>query len=108
MVSSLHSPESLPNLLEWDSDGFLGDIDSDDKSSSEPFFKSSEARRWIKRQEQEAVALRTAAVCTQAFPASSDAGEEPSSSTGGGEWGHPSGDGDLEVGAGSGAGNVGS
>ena len=40
-------------------------------------------------------------------PASSDAGKEPSSSTGGGEWGHPSGDGDLEVSAGLGAGDVG-
>ena len=68
----------------------------------------SEVRRWIERQEQEAVALRAAAVCSQgSFPASSDAGKEPSSSTGGGEWGHPSGDGDLEVSAGSGAGDVG-
>ena len=64
---------------------------------------------WIERQEQEAVALRAAALCFQgSFPASSDAGEEPSSSAGGGEWGHPSGDGDLEVGAGTGAGDVGS
>ena len=109
VVSSSRSPESLPDLLEWDSDGFLGDIDSDDKSPLEAFFKSSEARRWIERQEQEAVALRAAALCSQgSFPASSDAGEEPSSSTGGGEWGHPFGDGDLEVGAGAGAGDVGS
>ena len=41
------------------------------------------------------------------LPASLDAGEEPSSSTGGGVWGYPSGDGDLEVGAESGAGDVG-
>ena len=48
-------------------------------------------------------------MCTQGFfPASSDADEEPSSSTGGGEWGHPFGDVDLEVGAGTGAGRVGS
>ena len=48
-------------------------------------------------------------MCSQgSFPASLDAGKEPSSLTGGGEWGHPFGDGDLEVGVGSGAGNVGS
>ena len=41
-------------------------------------------------------------------PATSDAGEEPSSSAGRGEWRRPSGDGDLEVGVGSGAGDVGS
>ena len=57
VVSSSRASESLPDLLEWDSDRFLGDIDSDDESSPEPFFKSSEARRWIERQEQEAVAL---------------------------------------------------
>ena len=57
VVSPSHSPESLPDLIEWDSNGFLGDIDSDDKSPPEPFFKSSEARRWIEQQEQEAVAL---------------------------------------------------
>ena len=109
VVSSSRATESLPDLLKWDSDGVLGDINSDDESPPEPFFKSSEARRWIERQEQEAVALRATAVCSQgSFPASSDAGEEPSSSTGGGEWGHPSGDGDLEVGAGTGAGDVGS
>ena len=109
VVSSLHSPESLPDLIEWDSDGFLGDIDSDDESPSEPFFKSSEARCWIEQQEQEVVALRTAALCSQgSFLASSDAGKEPSSSTGGGEWGHPSGDGNLEISAGTGAGDVGS
>ena len=39
---------------------------------------------------------------------SSDAGEEFTSLSGGGEWGHPSGDGDLEVCVGSGAGDVGS
>ena len=109
MVSSSRTPESLPSLLEWDSNGFLGDVDSDDKSPSESFFKSPEARRWIEWQEQEAVALRAAGVCSQgSFPVSSDASEEPSSLTGGGEWGHPSSDGDLEVGAGSGAGDVGS
>ena len=54
------------------------------------------------------VALRTASVHPQgSFPTSSNAGEELASSSGGGEWGHPSGDGDLEVGAGSGAGDVG-
>ena len=48
-------------------------------------------------------------MCTQgSFPASSDAGEEPSSSAGGGEWGCSFGDGDLEVGVVSGAGPVGS
>ena len=109
VISSSRATESLPDLLEWDSDGVLEDIDPDDESPSEPFFKSSEARRWIERQEQEAVALQAAALCSQgSFPASSDAGEEPSSSVGGREWGHPSGDGDLEVGAGSGAGDVGS
>ena len=109
VVSSSRASESLPNLIEWDSDGFLGDVDTDDESPSEPFFKSSEARRWIERQEQEAVALRAAALCSQgSFPASLDAGEVPSSSAGGGEWGHPSGDGDLEVGVGTGADDVGS
>ena len=109
VVSSSHTSESLPDLLKWDSDGNLGDIDSDDKSPSEPFFKSSEARRWIERQEQEAVTLQVSALCSRgSFPASSDAGEEPSSSTGGGEWGHPSGDGNLEVSAVTGAGDVGS
>ena len=49
------------------------------------------------------VTLQAAGVCSQgSFPVSSDAGEEPSSSTGGGEWGHPFGDGDLEVGVGQG------
>ena len=109
VVSSSRATESLPDLLEWDSDGVMGDIDTDDESPPEPFFKSSEARRWIEQQEQEAVALRAAALCSQgSFPASSDAGEIPSSSAGGGEWGHPSGDGHLEVGAGTGAGDVGS
>ena len=109
MVSSSRTSESLPDLIEWDSDGFLGDVDTDDESPQEPFFKSSEARHWIERQEQEAVALRAAALCSQgSFPASSDAGEEPSSSAGGGEWGHPSGDGDLEIGVGTGVGDVGS
>ena len=109
VVSSSRATESLPDLLEWVSDGVLGDINSDDESPPEPFFKSSEARRWIERQEQEAVTLRATALCSQgSFPASSDAGEEPSSSAGGGEWRHPSGDGDLEIGAGPGAGDVGS
>ena len=108
VVSSSCASEYLPDLLEWDSDGIMGDINTDGESPPESFFKSSEARRWIERQEQEAVALRAAAVCSQgSFPASSDAGEEPSSSAGGGEWGHPSGDGDMEVGAGTGAGDVG-
>ena len=49
VVSPLCTPESLPEFLEWDSNGFLGDIDSDDKSPPQPFFKSPEARRWIKR-----------------------------------------------------------
>ena len=109
VVSSSRTPESLPSLLDWDSDRFLGDVDSDDESFPEPFFKSPEARWWIERQEQEAVALRATSVRPQgSFPTSSDAGEEPSSSTGGAEWGHSFGDGDLEFGAGSGTGNVGS
>ena len=108
MVSSSGTSESLPKLVEWDSDGFLGDIDSDDESSSEPFFKSPEARHWIKRQEQEVVALRVVGVHPQgSFPASLDAGEESPPSLGRGEWGHSFGDGGLEVGIGSGAGDVG-
>ena len=95
--------------IDWDSNGFLGDVDSDVESPSEPFFKSPEARRWIEWPEQEAVALRMANVCSLgSFPASLDAGKESSSSSDRGEWGHPSGDGDLEVSAGTGAGNVGS
>ena len=47
MVSSSGTPESLPSLLNWDSNGFLGDVNSDDESSPEPFFKSPEARWWI-------------------------------------------------------------
>ena len=60
-----HAPESLPELLEWDSDRFLGDVNSDDKSPSQPFFKSPEVRCWIEWKEQEAVALRTAGVRAQ-------------------------------------------
>ena len=40
------------------------------------------------------------------FPVSSDVGKESPPSSGRGEWGHPFGDGDIEVGVGSGAGNV--
>ena len=88
VVSSSHSSEPLPDLLERDSNRVLGDIDSDDKSPSEPFFKSSQARRWIEWQEQEAVALQAAGVCTQgSFSVPSDAGEELVSLTGGGERG---------------------
>ena len=32
VVSSSRATESLPDLIEWDSDGVLGDIDSDDES----------------------------------------------------------------------------
>ena len=105
MVSPSCTSESLPDILKWDSNGFLGDVNSDDKSLSRPFFKSSEARRWIEQQEQEAAALRTANMCPLgSFPSFLDAGKEPSSSSGGGEQGSLFGDGDLEVGAGSGAG----
>ena len=108
MVSSSGTPESLPKLLEWESDRFLGDIGSDDESSLETFFKSPETRHWIERQEQEVVALCTANLRSSGpFPESSDAGKESASSAGGGEWGHPPGDGDLEVCAGPGAGDVG-
>ena len=109
VVSSSRTPESLPSLVDWESDRFLGDIDSDDESPPEPFFKSSEARHWIEQQEQQAVTLRVASVRPQgSFPASSDAGEEPPSLTGGGEWGYSPGDGNQEVGVGPGAGHVGS
>ena len=44
VVSSSRTPESLPELVDWDSNGFLGDVNTEDKSPSEPFFKSPEVR----------------------------------------------------------------
>ena len=105
VVSSSRTPDSLPDLL---SDGALGDLDSDVESPPS-FFKSPKTRRWVELQEQEAVALcasnlRTPGSC----PTYQDAGEEPPSSSGGGERGSLPGDGYLEVGVGSGAGGMGS
>ena len=46
VVSSLRATEFLPDLLEWDSDGVLGDIDSDDKSSPDTGGKGS-LTQWV-------------------------------------------------------------
>ena len=70
--------------------------------------KSPETRRWIELQEQEAVSLCAANLrAPGSCPTYQDAGEEPPSSSGGGERGSFPGDGGLEVGAGSGAGGLG-
>ena len=109
VVSSLRTPESLPDLLSWDSDGVMGDIDSDAKSPPELFSKSPEARCWIKLQEQEAVALCSSNMrALGSVSTSPDAGEEPPLSSDGGERERSSGDGDLGVSAGSGTGGMGS
>ena len=72
------------------------------------FFKSPQTRRWVELQEQEAVALCASNLhAPGSCPTYQDAGEEPSSSSGGGERGSFPGDGGLEIGAGSGAGGVG-
>ena len=77
--------------------------------SAPSFFKSPQTRRWVELQEQEAVALCAANLrAPGSCPTYQDAGEESSSSSGGGERGSLPGDGDLEVGVGSGAGNLGS
>ena len=105
MVSSSRTPDSLPDLI---SDGALGDLDSDVKSPPS-FFKSPETRRWVELQEQEAVTLFAANVrAPGSCPMPQDAGEESPSPSGGGEQGSLPGDGDLEVGVGSGTGNLGS
>ena len=104
VVSSTRTPDSLPDLI---SDGALGDLNSDVKSSP-LFFKSPETRRWVELQEQEAVALCVSNLrAPGSCPTYQDAGEEPPSSSGGGERGSFPGDGGLEVGVGSGAGGVG-
>ena len=104
VVSSTRTSDSLPDLI---SDGALGDLDSDVESPP-PFFKSPEMRRWVELQEQEAVSLCTANLrAPRSCPTYQDAGEEPPSSSGGGERGSLPGDGDLEVGVGSGAGDLG-
>ena len=108
VISSSCTPESLPDLISRDSDGALGELNSDVESPSRSFFKSSEARHWIEFQEQEAVALcvsnmHAPGLCSMP----QDAGKEPSLSSGRGERGSLPGDGNLEVGVGSGAGNVG-
>ena len=105
VVSSSRTPDSLPDFI---SDGALGDLNSDVKSPPS-FFKSPEAWRWVELQEQEAVALRAANMrAPGSCPTPQDAGEESPSSSGGGEQGSLPGDGDLEVGVGSGTGGLGS
>ena len=109
LVSSPSTPDSLPGLVRLGSRDADGDLDSGFDSPSESFFKSDETRRWVERQEQEAVALWSAGVCSPGSdPASSDASEGSSSSSDRGERGSSLGDGGLEVGVGSGAGEMGS
>ena len=105
VVSSSLTPDSLPNLL---SDRDMGDLDSNVESPPS-FFKSPETRRWIERQEQEAVSLCAANLrAPRSCPTPQDASEEPPSSSSGGERRSLPGDGGLEVGVGSGAGALGS
>ena len=104
VVSSSRTTDSLPDLI---SDGVLGDVNSDVESPPS-FFKSPETRRWVEIQEQEAVALCTTNLrAPGSCPTYQDADEEPPSSSGGGERRSLPGDGDLEVGVGSGAGSLG-
>ena len=104
VVPSSRSLDSLPDLV---SDGELGDLDSDVESPPS-FLKSPQTRRWIELQEQEAVSLSAANLrAPGSCPTYQDAGEGSPSSSGGGERRSIPGDGDLEVGAGSGAGGLG-
>ena len=108
VVSSSGTPDSLPELIGCNTRDAIGDVDSDFDPSSQSFFKSCETRRWVERQEQEAVALFSSGLCSSgSCSTSADAGEEAPSSTDRGEWESPLGVGDLEVSARSGAGDLG-
>ena len=105
VVSSSRTPDSLPDLI---SNGALGDLDSDVESPPS-FFKSPKTWRWVELQEQEAVALCAANLrAPGSWSTFQDAGEESPPLSSGGERRFLPGDGDLEVGVGSGAGGLGS